>query len=160
MPARTETASEDGPLRILFAGSLSQRKGLADLFTAVKALNTRHLELHVLGSPLAPMAFYRRNAPDFVYHPTCARPEVMELMRRCDVFCLPSILEGRALVQLEALGCGLPLIVTPNAGGEDLVQEGRTGFLVPIRNPQAVAAKLQWFLDHRAELPSMRSACL
>ena len=40
---------------------------------------------------------------------------------------LPSIVEGRALVQQEALSCGLPIIVTSNAGGEDLIDEGLTG---------------------------------
>ena len=159
MPVLANNECESGPLRVLFVGSLSQRKGLADLFNAVKLLNTPQLELHVLGSPLAPMPFYRRHGPDFVYHPPRARSEVLELMRQCDVFCLPTILEGRALVQLEALGCGLPLIVTPNAGGEDLIDEGRTGFLVPIRSPEAIADRLQWFLDHRAALPSMRDAC-
>jgi len=53
---------------------------------------------------------------------------------------------------------GLPLIVTPNAGGEDLVDEGETGFLVPIRSPTAIAEKMTWFLDHRAAIPSMRQA--
>jgi glycosyltransferase involved in cell wall biosynthesis len=144
---------------VLFAGGLTQRKGLADLFMAVNLLNTPELELHVLGAPLAPMSFYRRHTQNFIYHPPCPRSAVLDLMSRCDLFCLPSIVEGRALVQLEALGCGLPLIVTANAGGEDLVQEGRTGFLVPMRDPEAIAARLQWFLDHRAELPGMRSAC-
>jgi type I restriction enzyme R subunit len=63
-------------------------------------------------------------------------------MRSCDVFVLPSLVEGRALVQQEAMACGLPIIVTRNAGGEDLVQDGSGGFLVPIRDPQAIAEKL------------------
>ena len=159
MPPLSIDKRDGGPLRVLFAGSLSQRKGLADLFAAVKLLDTSRLELHVLGSPLVPMDFYRKHGPEFVYHPPCARPAVLDLMRRCDVFCLPSILEGRALVQLEALGCGLPLIVTANAGGEDLVEDGSTGFLTPIRAPEALATHLQWFLDHRVDLPGMREHC-
>jgi glycosyltransferase involved in cell wall biosynthesis len=79
-------------------------------------------------------------------------------MQGCDVFVLPSIVEGRALVQQEALACGLPLIVTPNAGGEDLIEEGRTGFLVPIRSPEAIAGKLAWLADHREVLRGMGAA--
>ena len=56
-------------------------------------------------------------------------------MKAHDALVLPSIVEGRALVQQEALACRLPIIVTPNAGGEDLVEEGITGHLVPIRSP-------------------------
>jgi glycosyltransferase involved in cell wall biosynthesis len=81
---------------------------------------------------------------------------VLALMRTCDVLVLPSVVEGRALVQQEALASGLPLLVTPNAGGDDLVDEGQTGFLVPIRDPEALADRIAWFADHRADLPAMR----
>jgi len=76
-------------------------------------------------------------------------------MRTCDVFCLPSIVEGRALVMQEAMSQGLPLIITANTGGEDLIIKGETGFLVPIRSPEAIARKLTWFLKNRAEIPEM-----
>jgi glycosyltransferase involved in cell wall biosynthesis len=77
-------------------------------------------------------------------------------MDSCDVLALPSIAEGRALVQQEAMSRGLPIIVTANAGGEDLVDEERTGFLVAIRSPEAIAEKIAWFADHRDRLPAMR----
>ena len=48
----------------------------------------------------------------------------------------------RALVQQEALSCGTPLIVTPNAGAEDLIDEGLTGFIIPFRNPEKIAEKI------------------
>jgi glycosyltransferase involved in cell wall biosynthesis len=55
----------------------------------------------------------------------------------------------------EAMSQGLPLLITPNTGGEDLIEEGRTGFLVPIRSPEAIAEKLTWFLDNRTAIPEM-----
>jgi glycosyltransferase involved in cell wall biosynthesis len=79
-------------------------------------------------------------------------------MQTCDVLVLPSIVEGRALVQQEAMACGLPLIVTRNAGGEDLIVEGETGFLVPAGSAEAIAEKIEWFLDNRGQLPAMRAA--
>jgi glycosyltransferase involved in cell wall biosynthesis len=147
-----------GPLQVLFAGSMTQRKGLADLFAAIKLLHRGDVELIVMGAPIARLEFYRRQFSSFRYETPRAHSEVLELMRRCDVFVLPSIVEGRALVQQEALACGLPLIVTPNAGGEDLIDEGRTGFLVPIRAPEILAEKIAWFADHRDALPEMRRA--
>lgn len=153
---RPPEADPARPLRVLFAGSMTQRKGLADLFAAMKLLNRIDVELVVMGSPLAPLEFYRRQYPAFQYEAPRPHAEVLALMRSCDVFALPSIVEGRALVQQEALACGLPLIVTPNAGGEDLIEEGQTGFLVPIRSPEAIAEKIAWFADHRDGLPQMR----
>ncbi|HEY0551328.1 MAG TPA: glycosyltransferase, partial [Verrucomicrobiae bacterium] len=149
---------DDGTLRVLFAGSLTQRKGLADLFAAMKLLKGWNVELVVMGAPVAPLEFYRHQFGGFRYEAPRPHNEVLELMCACDVFVLPSIVEGRALVQQEAMACGLPLIVTPNAGGEDLIDEARTGFLVPIRSPEILAGKIAWYADHREALPEMGAA--
>ncbi|MEP6749982.1 MAG: glycosyltransferase family 4 protein [Bacteroidota bacterium] len=146
----------DTPLRVLFAGSMSQRKGLGDLFDAMKILSRPDIELVVMGSLMAPMEFYRQEYPDFTYEPGRSNEQVLALMRTCDVFCLPSIVEGRALVMQEAMSQGLPIVITANTGGQDLItRNGETGFLVPVRSPQAIAEKLAWMLDHRAETKEM-----
>lgn len=157
----TGRAGQEGggrALRVLFAGSMSQRKGLADAFAAMRLLDRSDVELVVMGSPVAPMEFYRRQLPGFRYEAPRPHAQVLELMQSCDVLLLPSIAEGRALVQQEALACGLPLIVTPNTGGQDLIEEGRTGFLVPIRAPETIAHKIDWLASHRDVLPAMRLA--
>lgn len=145
----------NAPLKVLFVGSMTQRKGLADLFEAIKLLDSSKVELIILGSLVAPMSFYRSFNIPFTYKATRPHQEVLALMQSCDVFCLPSIVEGRAQVMQEAMSQGLPLIITPNTGGEDLILEGETGFLVPIRSPEAIAAKIKWFLDHRIQIPKM-----
>ena len=66
-----------------------------------------------------------------------------------DALLMPSIVEGRALVQQEALSCGMPIITTSNAGGEDLIDEGKTGFLIPIRSPDKIAEKISLLLDSK-----------
>jgi glycosyltransferase involved in cell wall biosynthesis len=60
------------------------------------------------------------------------------------------------MVQTEALSCGLPIVVTANAGAEDLVEEGKTGFVVPIRDPAALAERLSWIADHRDWVTDIR----
>ncbi|SOD91634.1 glycosyltransferase family 4 protein [Spirosoma fluviale] len=152
---KTNESTNRRPLRVLFAGSMGQRKGLGDLFEAVKLLNNPDLELVVMGSLLSPIEFYRSQYAGFTYEAGRPHDQVLALMRSCDVFCLPSIVEGRALVMQEAMSQGLPLIITPNTGGADLIQEGKTGFLVPIRSPKAIAEKLSWFLDNRDQIPEM-----
>ena len=64
-------------------------------------------------------------------------------------------MEGRALVQQEAMACVLPLIATRNAGADDLIEEGATGFLVPIRSPEAIAEKISWCAANRSILSGM-----
>lgn len=165
------------PLKVMFAGSMTQRKGLADLFAAMRLLTeSANVELHVMGSPVLPIEFYRTQYSSFTYHHTRSNDQVLELMQTMDVFCLPSIVEGRALVMQEAMSQGLPLIITPNTGGEDLIDvtnsfestlgsgtvygRGQTGFLVPIRSAELIAASIDWCSTHREELSSMRQAAI
>ncbi len=155
---RAERKSNERPMRILFAGSLTQRKGLADLFAAMKLVASKEIELIVMGSLLRPLAWYREQFSGFVYEAPRPHRDVLRLMRTCDLLILPSIVEGRALVQQEAMACGLPLIVTRNAGGDDLIVEGETGFLVPIRAPEAIAEKINWCAANRASIPGMAIA--
>ncbi|WP_369765676.1 glycosyltransferase family 4 protein [Flavobacterium sp. WC2429] len=150
-----EKKDTNAPLRVLFVGSMGQRKGLGDLFTAMQLLNNPKIELVVLGSLLAPLDFYKKEFAHFIHEIGRPHNEVLALMRSCDVFCLPSIVEGRALVMQEAMSQGLPIIITPNTGGEDLVIEGETGFLVPIRSPEAIAQKINWFQENRDRIPAM-----
>lgn len=159
-PVRAEPrpANPAAPLRVLFAGSMTQRKGLADLFAAMRLVPRRGIELFVLGSPVTEPAFYRRVFNGFIHERSRPHGEVLALMRHCDVLCLPSIVEGRALVVQEAMSVGLPVIITPNTGAADVVIDGVSGFVVPPRSPETIAARLTWLLEHREALPEMGRA--
>jgi glycosyltransferase involved in cell wall biosynthesis len=74
------------------------------------------------------------------------------------VLVLPSLEDGFGLVALEAMAAGRPVIVSEHAGVKDVVREGRDGFVVPIRSPDAIAEKLQWLHDHPAERQAMGRA--
>src|SRR4051794_17349647 len=150
-----KTPRRSGRLRLLFAGALTQRKGLADLFAAMKLVDSSEVELVVMGSLLQPLSWYRQQFADFTYEPPRPHAEVLRLMQSCDVFVLPSIVEGRAFVQQEAMACGLPLIATKNAGADDMITDGETGFLVPIRSPEAIAEKICWCLAHPESIAGM-----
>jgi glycosyltransferase involved in cell wall biosynthesis len=148
-------------LQLLFVGGLSQRKGLADLFQAMRLVKSRHVELHVVGEPLMALDFYYGQFPNFTYHSSRTHGSLLRLMQQCDVLVLPSIVEGRAQVQQEAMACGLPIIVTANAGAEDLVEEGVTGYLVPIRSPESIAHAIDRMASCDPEtLTMMRQACM
>jgi glycosyltransferase involved in cell wall biosynthesis len=151
---KTPSENGRGPLRVLFAGAMTQRKGLADLFAAMQRVQTSEIALVVMGSPLMPLDWYRQRA-QFIYEPPRPHAEVLQLMRSCDVFVLPSLVEGRALVQQEAMACGLPLLATKNAGGDDLITDGETGFLLPIRSPDAIAERISWCAANRESISGM-----
>lgn len=152
---RNDATRNSGRLRVLFAGALTQRKGLADLFAAMKLVNSNQIELVVMGSLLRPLSWYRDRCAHFVYEPPRPHGEVLRLMQSCDVFVLPAIVEGRALVQQEAMASGLPVIATKNAGADDVIVDDETGFLVPIRSPESIAEKISWCAANRSLVHGM-----
>jgi len=158
-PVDFERSPKNDTLRLLFVGSMSQRKGLADLFEAMKLLKGEPISLSILGQPSMPMEFYRKQFAAFEYFTPCSNQKVREIMKTHDALVLPSIVEGRALVQQEALSCGLPIIVTPNAGGEDLVEEGITGHLVPIRSPGKIAEAIREMIENKSPKGEIQKLC-
>jgi len=152
---RPTSGSGGQPLRVLFAGAMTQRKGLADLFAAMKMIDSKEIELVVMGSLIRPLNWYRQRLANFVYEQPRPHVDVLRLMQNCDVFVLPSIVEGRALVQQEAMACGLPVIATKNAGADDLIVDRETGFLIPIRSPESIAEKIRWCAQNRSRLSGM-----
>jgi glycosyltransferase involved in cell wall biosynthesis len=158
-PVGFERFRKNDNLKLLFVGSMSQRKGLADLFGAMKLLNGEPVSLSILGQPSMPMEFYLKQLAEFVYFPPCPNPKVREIMKEHDALVLPSIVEGRALVQQEALSCGIPIIVTPNAGGEDLVEDGKTGHLIPIRSPKKIAEAIRAMIENKNHKEEVRKLC-
>ena len=66
-------------------------------------------------------------------------------LKSADLFLLPSLEEGLVRTALEAMACGVPVILTPNTGSSDYVTEGVNGSVVPIRSAPAIAEKAIWW---------------
>ena len=85
---------------------------------------------------------------------------MLEIMAQHDLLILPSIAEGFGLVILEAMASGLPVIATPNTGGPDIIEEGVDGFVVPIRDPDAIAHRVLSLHDNPERLEFMSKSAL
>jgi len=130
-----------GKLRVLFAGTLSLRKGIPYLYEAIRLLKSENIEWRFVGpSAISPHGLARLKGLADVRGPV-PRSGMPEHYRWADVLVLPSISEGSANVCYEALGNGVSVITTPNCGS--VVQDGINGFIVPIRSPEALAEKLE-----------------
>ena len=145
-------------LRVLFVGSLGQRKGLSYLLRAAKVLEGR-VTVTLLGRTVsndcAPLneALQRHR-----WIPSLPHAEVLREMARHDVLVLPSLFEGFGLVLLEAMAHGLPIITTPHTAGPDLIEEGKEGFIVPIRSSDAIVEKLDLLARDFRLLSAMKIA--
>lgn len=149
-----------GPLRLLYVGSLGQRKGLAYALDAVASLGSQ-VCLTLIGRPTS-LDCGPLNAALQEHHwiPSLPHAQILAQMQQHDVLLLPSLFEGFALVIHEALSQGLPVIATANTGATESVRDGVEGFIVPIRDSDAIADRLQSIIEDRERLQAMRRACL
>jgi glycosyltransferase involved in cell wall biosynthesis len=135
-----ETPRGDGVFRLLYVGQISQRKGIKYLLEAVKRLGLRDLELVLVGGIVGSGAGLQPYKDHFRHVPNVPHAEVQRLFQSADLFVYPSLHEGSALAIFEAMASGLPVITTENAGS--MVRDGLDGFLVPLRDPAAIADKI------------------
>jgi hypothetical protein len=84
---------------------------------------------------------------------------LLEAMTRAHVFVFPSIVEGFGMVITEALAAGLPVITTPHTAGPDILTEGHDGFIVPIRDPDAIAERITRLADDEGAAGSDGGEC-
>jgi glycosyltransferase involved in cell wall biosynthesis len=149
----TESARpHERPLTICSSGLLTLRKGSPYLFEAFKLIrkevpNARLKLIRKISSNFQPV-FEKQGYDrlDVEWSPKLPHAELTHWLQSSDIFLLPTIEEGMVRSAAEALGCGLPVITTRNAGVDDFIQEGVNGSIVPIRDPQAIAnAVLSWW---------------
>ena len=81
---------------------------------------------------------------------TGQRQDVSEILRDVDVLVHPSLTEGLSNVILEAMAAGIPVVATRAGGNPELVEDGRTGFLAPVRNSAELASAVGRLLDQPA----------
>lgn len=148
-------------LRVLYVGSLNQGKGLAYLAEAMNGLE-EVAELTVIGSRTS-SAPCRALDHFLAMHRHCSglsHAEVLAEMKEHDVLVLPTLYEGLALVLLEAMSTGLTVITTEHSGLAGMIKDGREGFLVPLRNAEAIHDRLLQLASSPALLQTMRRAAL
>lgn len=147
-PKATPIRAADNCFRVVFVGSISQRKGIKYLLEAVRQLALPDLRLEIVGPALSDLENLELYRDSVTFHGNVPRGEVAGHLRRADLFVYPSLFEGSALAIYEAMAAGLPVITTENAGS--VVRDGIEGFIVPIRDVQALASKIRFLYEHRS----------
>ena len=90
----------------------------------------------------------RGHAGRFIHHSRIANDALRSLLVRASVFVLPSVEDGCPQAPVEAMACGVPIIVTENVGTADIVTDGHDGFVVPAFDVDALAARLETLYRH------------
>ena len=143
-------------IRLLFVGRIDQRKGIGYLWRALKNNDwAKSYSLHMIGvlpQNQEPMRPYRDL---FTHQGSCSKEEIFKQMREADLLVLPTLFEGQALVILEAMASGIPVLTTTASGASEVIREGIDGWIIPSHSEEALAEKLEMIISHREQLSEM-----
>jgi len=139
-------SSKPEPFRILFVGEIGLRKGVLYLLQAWEKLKLPDAELILIGTVADIEERLAQSKAKFRLLPVLPQEELVSYYQNASVFVFPSLIEGSARVIQEAMACGLPIVTTPNSGS--IVQDGVEGFVVPIRDPEAIRARIIELYNH------------
>jgi glycosyltransferase involved in cell wall biosynthesis len=149
----------DRPLKVLWAGTFSIRKGAHYLLEAWRTLKLDgRAELLVFGAMTLPDHLVANLPESITIKPTIPRSELYAHYACADVLIFPTLADGFGMVVTEAFAYGLPVITTSRAGAADLVRRGENGLIVEAASANAIAESLEWCLTNRAALRNMRDA--
>ncbi len=156
---RNDSNSE--PLRVLWVGTFSIRKGAHYLLDAWRRLTAPNCAvLKIFGANELPRRL-TSNLPDSIHlSPSIPHATLVEHYHSADVLIFPTLCDGFGMVVTEAFAHGLPVITTRRAGAADLVNHGHNGLIIRAGDTSAIAEALEWCLSHRMELKAMRGAAL
>jgi glycosyltransferase involved in cell wall biosynthesis len=141
---------QDKTFRIIHCGNISLRKGVHYLLQAFSELNLPRAELWLIGSLADEIKpFWQKWASPAIKHQgPFPENHLHRYYSQGSVFCLASIEDGFGMVLIQAMACGLPVISTTNTGGADIIREGQEGFVVPIRDVEAIKEKILYFYEN------------
>jgi glycosyltransferase involved in cell wall biosynthesis len=147
--------------RVLYVGQIHYRKGLRYAIEAFKRLKHPKKEFVIVGPKTPITGLEKTQIPEnVVFTGPLKGDELKNQYKNASVFVLPSLEEGLALVQGEALAFGVPLLITTNTGGDDIIDDGVEGFIVPPTEVDILTERMQQLADDRDLLDQMSANAL
>lgn len=152
--------ADDGVFRIVFVGQITQRKGISYLVDGFRRAAITNSELVFVGEVIGTPAPWI-GVPGVRHVPPMPRIELPAIYAASDVYVLPSLAEGFPLTSIEAMACGLPPILSEHTFAHDVITDGQDGYVVPVRDADAIAERLRTLAadrDLRADMGA-RARC-
>lgn len=144
-PSKLSFHRKTNMLNVIFVGSWNQRKGVSYLLSAVKKMKEDgfNVNLTIVGRGIKDMKLVKDAGENITWKSNISSKDLITEYHAADVFVFPSLCEGFGHVILEAMSCGLPVIATLNTAAADIITSELDGFIVPIRDVEAIVDKLK-----------------
>lgn len=154
-------ADTSGALKIIYVGQISYRKGIHHLLSIVEKFSKKEVEVCLIGQYNSNSEIYKKykDVKNINFCGFLTGDKLANFYHEADVFVFPTIGEGYGLVVLESLSCGVPVITSNLAGGNDAIKNGKNGFVFTAGDCNELETKIRWCLSHRKELANMREYC-
>ncbi len=153
------TLSTNNPKPVIFlnAGTQNLRKGVHLLYNAWRKANflPQEAELWIIGSSSLPKKLTEDLQGNVKIKNSIPRNELMQLYKEADVFVLPTLADGFAMVISEAMSQGVPVITTQNSMAPDFIIHQKNGFIVPVGDEEALLQQMKWCVENRHLLPKV-----
>ena len=141
-------SKKDKVFRVIFVG-ICLRKGIQYLLQAVNKLRLKNFEVWLIGNVNDDSSsVIKKYTGSFKYIGGVPHQELCRYYSQGSVFVLPSLEEGFSYAMLEAMACGIPVIATKHTGAEDIISQGKEGFIVPIRDIHALKEKIIYLYEN------------
>lgn len=151
----TPQVKESNHFKALYIGALRPTKGVHYLLSAWNQLDLPDAELLLIGKDEFPSGWLRANLGKASHHPPVPHRMLDRFYSQAHIFLSPSLIEGLALVSLEALACGTAVIATEMTGLGGLLTDGKEGFIVESRNIEMLKDRIKWCYDNRGQVNTM-----
>lgn len=153
-------SSDNGPIRLLFVGVVSHSKGVMVLLNACALFKSQGFDfvLRIMGRFYSPE--FEEECKSFIKeHGLCGNIAFLGVKTgdekwlefcRSDIFCFPSHFgsENQSLVILEAMQFGLPCVASDWRSMSTMVENGKTGYIVPVNDPAALSERVSHLIQH------------
>lgn len=153
---------DNKPVIFLNAGTQNLRKGVHLLYNAWRKANfsSQEAELWIIGSSSLPKALTQDLGENVKIKDSIPREELMQLYRKADVFILPTLADGFAMVISEAMSQGVPVITTQNSMAPDFIIHEKNGWIVPVGEEEALFNQMKWCVENKHLLPKIGNEAL
>jgi glycosyltransferase involved in cell wall biosynthesis len=151
---------EHEKFRIIYTGAVTLRKGIQYLLSALQNLSLKNAELLVVGGIDDSMKnlitqLLRHIQIPVTFFGRVPRKIFLNLLSKSSLYVFPSLSDGWAMTVPEAMARGLPIITTKNVGSSELIEDGKEGFVIPIRDVKSLRDYILYFYDNPSEVKRM-----
>lgn len=158
LEARKRRVLNGEPLRVLNVGTFSYRKGAFDIAAIIERLDPRRFVFTFVGPVSSEcLALSRSLAGRATFVSKQAQSDLPSFYAKDDIFLLPTIEDGFAVVLSQAAAAGLAILTTSHSAGDDVVRDGTTGWVLPARQPDVFVERLRWCDANRSALATVLS---